>query len=354
MDKSTYYIIGVMSGTSLDGIDICYSKYILDKSWSFEIIKGETIPYSKKWKNILINAINQEQDSLLAIDIDYTSLLAKVINNFISLNNISQIDAISSHGHTVFHKPNEGVTFQIGNLKLLSTLTNLTCVCDFRVQDVLLGGQGAPLVPIGDKYLFSKYKYCINLGGFINISFFKSVNTYAFDICPLNIILNKYAQKLGYEYDDLGSLASKGNIIPFLLKSLNSIKYYSIKGPKSLGIEWVEKNIFHLLNNYDSKDILRTIAEHAAIQTSNVLNEYGNDQVLLTGGGTYNAFFIKRLKNISTSNFIIPSRNIIEFKEALIFGFLGVLRLRNENNCLKSVTGASIDHCTGKIYEIFN
>jgi anhydro-N-acetylmuramic acid kinase len=356
MNKSTYYIIGVMSGTSVDGIDICYSKYILDESWLFEIIKCETIPYSKKWKNILNNVVNFDQDYLKTIDINYTSLLAKVINNFISLNSISQIDAISSHGHTVFHKPNDGITFQIGNLKLLSTLTKHTCVCDFRVQDVLLAGQGAPLVPVGDKHLFSKYKYCINLGGFTNISFSNSNEVFAFDICPLNIVLNRYAQKLGYEYDDYGKFSSKGKIILKLLNFLNSNSFYKKNGPKSLGLEWVNENIFDHIDklNYDPYDILCTFVEHSAIQIANTLNRYGNNSVLLTGGGTYNKFFLKRLIAISSSNFVIPDKNLIEFKEALIFGFLGILRLRNENNCFKSVTGASKDHCSGKIYEIFN
>jgi anhydro-N-acetylmuramic acid kinase len=337
----------------LDGLDICYARYTYNDSWSFEIKNAVTIPYTTKWVKTLKSLINKTTLEINKIDIDYTKLLSSLVIDFISKNNISHLDAISSHGHTAIHKPEEGSTFQIGNLKILAELTNHTCVCDFRTQDVDFGGQGAPLVPVGDNLLFNKYDFCINLGGFSNISFSKSSNVIAFDICPFNIVLNYYSKKLGYEFDNLGALSSKGKVINPLLDKLNSLHYYKLNGPKSLGLEWVVENFYNQINNHNIEDILRTLVEHAAIQISKILHKYGNGKVLLSGGGVKNSFFIDRLSYCSTSEFVIPSKSIIDYKEALIFGFLGVLKLRNEINCMKSVTGASKNHSTGKIYEIF-
>ena len=354
MIKNSYNIIGLMSGTSLDGLDICYAQYFYNGSWSFKILKAVTIPYSKTWVAILKGLVDKSTSQIDIIDKDYTRLLSSFVLEFISNYNIESIDAISSHGHTAFHKPNEGLTFQIGNLKILAELINQTCICDFRTQDVNLGGQGAPLVPVGDILLFNKYDFCLNLGGFCNISFNKSNDITAFDICPLNIVFNYYSKQLGHDYDHLGSLASSGQTIMPLLEDLNSLNYYQISGPKSLGLEWVVENFHETIKNYDNNvnDILKTLVEHAAFQISETLNQYGNGQVLLSGGGVYNKFFIKILTQHSNSKFIIPSKSIVDYKEALIFGFLGVLKLRNEINCMKSVTGASKSHSTGKIYEI--
>ena len=232
MKKSSYHIIGLMSGTSLDGLDICYAQYFYNGNWSFKILKAVTIPYSKRWVAILKGLVDNSASQIDTIDKDYTRLLSTLVLEFISNYNIELIDAISSHGHTAIHKPEEGLTFQIGNLKILAELTNHTCVCDFRTQDVDLGGQGAPLVPVGDKLLFNKYDFCINLGGFSNISFSKLNKLIAFDICPLNIILNYYSKKLGHDYDYLGYLASTGQIIKPLLENLNEV----IKRSKEVGI----------------------------------------------------------------------------------------------------------------------
>jgi len=352
MLNNQYKIIGVMSGTSLDGIDLAYIIFNFTDHWNFKIEKCTTIPYSKEWTHVLQNLVSNTSNSLKEIDSNYTKHLAKVILDFIKKNNIQDIDAICSHGHTALHQPEKGVTYQIGNLKELATLTNTKVVCDFRVQDVALGGQGAPLVPIGDKLLFSKYHYCVNLGGFANISFEEKNKRIAFDICPVNIVLNHYVQKLGVEFDDQGKLAATGNINTQLLEQLNTLDFYKEPYPKSLGLEWVKKEVFPLIDAFSIaiKDILKTFVEHIAIQIANEINKKENATVLLTGGGAFNTYLINQIKNRTNNKVIIPSTEIINYKEALIFGLLGVLKLREEVNCLSSVTGASKNHSSGKIY----
>jgi anhydro-N-acetylmuramic acid kinase len=345
-----YNTIGVMSGTSLDGIDIIYASYCFDSQWSFEIHYFETIKYPKEWKTILKNLVNKTKDELRSIDEDFSNYLGHTIQDFINKHNIKIIDFISSHGHTALHRPEEGLTYQIGNQQALADVLKQKVICDFRIQDVELGGQGAPLVPIGDRLLFHEFDYCLNLGGFANISFEPNTERIAFDICPVNIVLNHYAGKLFLEYDDKGQLASQGCINEELLFLLNELQFYKDKPPKSLGLEWVELNIFPVIDSFGLKieDTLRTYIEHIAIQISTMLKS-SQKTVLVTGGGVYNEFLISRLKQLSNTRVILPSKAIIEFKEALIFGFLGVLKERNEINCLKSVTGAMSNHSSGKI-----
>jgi anhydro-N-acetylmuramic acid kinase len=352
MIKSEYNIIGVMSGTSLDGIDLIYATFVYHGTWDFTIAKAETIAYDISWKQKLSNLVNLSMEELNLLDDDYTGYLANIINDFIDENNIIEIDAICSHGHTALHQPDKKLTYQIGNKPKLAALLGHTVVCDFRVQDVDLGGQGAPLVPIGDKSLFSEYDFCINLGGFSNISYDVDNKRIAYDICPVNIVLNKYVDQLGLDYDDGGKIAASGAINNQLLNQLNVLPFYKASYPKSLGLEWVHQNIFALIDSFrlEIKDILRTFVEHIAIQITSEINSKKNATVLLTGGGVYNMFLINRIQDIENQKVIVPSNTVVEFKEALIFGFLGVLKLRNETNCLKSVTGATHDHSSGKIF----
>jgi anhydro-N-acetylmuramic acid kinase len=340
-----------MSGTSLDGIDLAEISFNnAEDIWSFKIIAAETVPYSSFWKDELRDAINYSEEKLERLDFKYTEKLSEEISKFIKKHNVQEIDAVCSHGHTILHQPEKGFTYQIGNLPRIAKILGQTVVCDFRVQDVELGGQGAPLVPIGDRLLFPNYDYCLNLGGFANCSFEKNGKRIAFDICPANIVLNKYAEKLGQDYDESGKLAASGKVNSELLQKLNALAFYTEKPPKSLGLEWVKENVFPLLETFDisSEDILRTFTEHIAVQLT---NQFSKDaSVLMTGGGVYNSFLIERLKGIATIKVIIPTLEIVEYKEALIFGLLGVLKLREEVNCLASVTGASMDHSSGKVY----
>jgi len=350
MIKSNYKVIAVMSGTSLDGIDIIYTDYIYKTNWSFKILYSETIKYPKHWKLILNDLVNKPMDKLLLIDKEYSNYLGDVIQEFIEKYKIETIDFVASHGHTALHQPDRGLTYQIGNQQILADVLKEKVICDFRIQDVELGGQGAPLVPIGDRLLFHNYDYCLNLGGFANISFEDNAERIAYDICPVNIILNHYVSKLDLEYDDKGQLASRGTINNQLLIQLNNLHFYEEEAPKSLGLEWVEVNIFPLIDTFKLKveDILRTYVEHIAVQIAKVLNKSG-EEVLVTGGGVYNDFLMSRLNSLSKVIIIIPNNEIVEFKEALIFGLLGVLKERGEVNCLMSVTGAERNHSSGKI-----
>ena len=350
--KHTYNVLGVMSGTSIDGIDLCYCSFTIDKVWSYKIIKCETVVYDAYWVNKLSHAISLSKPKIPILNNEYTSHLALVINHFIEKNKLTKIDFISSHGHTIFHKPEINFTFQLGNIYELRNLTNLPVVCDFRIRDLKLNGQGAPLVPIGDLFLFKDYDYCINLGGFSNVSLKSKKEIIAYDVCPVNIVLNKYSRKIGFEFDRNGSIARSGKISKKLLSDLNNISFYSKKHPKSLGVEWVNKYIFPLIDSYNLSipDILRTFSEHILIQLSKVIKNK-NASILFTGGGVKNDFLFSLIKKKLPNIIVKPSDNLIDFKEALIFGFLGVLRIRNEVNCLKSVTGAIKNHSSGVIFE---
>ena len=350
MNKNEIFTIGLMSGTSLDGIDLVYVKFKNGNYQDFEIVHSETISYSKKWKSTLQNAINFSSDELTILNTEYGAFLGEVINQFIDENQIQNIDFIASHGHTILHQPAKGVTLQIGDGQTIANNTKQKVICDFRTQDVNLGGQGAPLVPIGDELLFADFDFCLNLGGFSNVSFKKEGERIAFDICPVNIVLNFYANKLGLDFDESGKIASKGKINKDLLIALNSLEFYQKKPPKSLGLEWVQEITFPLIDDLESDipSILRTFVEHVAIQISKVILD--NNSVLITGGGVFNSFLIERIEQYTNIKIKMSDKELINYKEALIFAFLGLLRLDNQVNCLSSVTGASKNHSSGEIF----
>ena len=343
----TYFAIGLMSGTSLDGLDICYAKFQNIATWEFEILKTETIPYSIKWKNRLQNAILLSAEDLLALDKEYGFYLGEKTQEFISKNNITDLDFIASHGHTVFHQPQRKFTLQIGDGRAIKLTTKKPVIYDFRSQDVLMGGNGAPLVPIGDELLFSQYDACLNLGGFSNISLQKNHQRIAFDISPVNVVLNYFAEKLGKNYDENGDFARNGAINFKILEELNALTFYQKSAPKSLGVEFVNSEIFPLLKDEIPENIIATFTEHIAEQIAKVFNDNQLKTVLVTGGGTFNTYLLEKIRGKSQTELIVPDENIINFKEALIFAFMGVLRLRNEINVLCSATGSSENHCSG-------
>ncbi len=351
MLNDVFYAIGLMSGTSLDGVDLIYVKFNYSANYSFTILESKTYPYSIKWKQKLANAFTSSKEEISVLDMEYGRFLGKLTNGFITENKISELDFIASHGHTIFHKPEKGYTLQIGDGQEIANLTNHKVVCDFRTQDVDLGGQGAPLVPIGDRLLFGTYDYCLNLGGFANISYDDGGKRIAYDVCPVNIGLNHYVKKLNLQYDDKGKIASSGVVNRQLLEALNQLQFYTTKPPKSLGLEWVEAQIFPLIDQFklEVPDILRTLVEHIAIQVTDQI-ESRNKSVLVTGGGALNEFLMARIQELTQATISIPEKQIIEYKEALIFALLGLLRIQNKINILSSVTGAKKDHSSGKIF----
>ena len=353
MFKQKYSIIGVMSGTSLDGVDLAHIHFsIIDGKWHYEILACDTIAYDEVWLNKLKTAVDFSAEKLVQLNKDYTILLGNSIKTFIDKHHIKNLDAVCSHGHTILHQPQNGFTLQIGNLPEIAKIVNKTVVCDFRVQDVQLGGQGAPLVPTGDRILFADYEYCLNLGGFSNISFEQEEKRIAFDISPVNTVLNFYANQLGFDYDDRGKISKSGKINSDLLNALNALEYYKKPFPKSLGFEFVKTVVLPLMENYAIciEDKMHTFTEHVALQTGLALpNSQG--KMLITGGGAYNDFLITRIHHyLPNLQLIIPDRKTLEYKEALIFALLGVLKLRNEINVLSSVTGAKMDHSSGIIH----
>ena len=249
------------------------------------------------------------------------------------------------------HQPENGLTLQIGNLPEIAELLQQTVVCDFRVQDVQLGGQGAPLVPIGDQLLFSEYDYCLNLGGFANCSFEENGKRIAYDICPVNIVLNFLAEKLNLPYDDQGKIARNATVDLNLLDVLDTLQFYRQPPPKSLGLEWVKQFIFPVIEkaNISAEDALATMTEHVATQLAAQFKE--GSSVLVTGGGAYNTYLLERVRVHKNLHLKVPETQLVEFKEALVFGLLGVLRLRDAVNCQASVTGAKRDHSSGVIFQ---
>ena len=341
----------MMSGTSLDGLDIAAVEFhFKEEKWDFQIIEAETITYNKDWENRLRTSTELSGEKLIRLHADYGKLLGKEINRFIKNTGFTP-EIIASHGHTVFHQPENHFTFQAGSGADIAAETGITTVADFRTGDLALGGQGAPLVPVGDRLLFSQYESCLNLGGFANISFEKNNSRLAFDICPVNFVLNFLAQKVGLAFDKNGELGRKGNIDKELLIQLNNLTFYKQNSPKSLGKEWMDKHFFPVIekSNLSVPDKLRTAYEHIAIQISNASSD--NGKMLVTGGGAFNSFLIEQIKKHSQSEVVIPEKIIVDYKEALIFAFLGLLKMRGETNCYSSVTGAKTDSSSGVVFD---
>jgi len=341
-----------MSGTSLDGLDLCLCKFTLQKKiWHYKIIKAKTIPYSQKFKTQLNNAPNLSGLDLMLLSNSIGNYYAKQINLFLK-NVKEQPSLIASHGQTIFHQPNKQLTLQIGNGAIIAAKTKITTVCDFRTTDVALCGQGAPLVPIGDIHLFPEYDACLNLGGFANITLTKNNPIIAFDICAVNIVLNNLCEKIKKPFDKNGIIAKNNKVDVSILKELNKLSYYKKTPPKSLGKEWVDKNIFSIFNNADLsvKELIATYTLHAAQQIKTILEKNNCKRILVTGGGAFNTHLIDLIKKNNSSEITIPERETIAFKEALIFAFLGTLRVLEQPNALKQVTGAQQSNVGGAVY----
>lgn len=350
MEFQKFKTIGLMSGTSCDGLDICYCQFSWDgERWKYEIVIGETIHYSDAWLERIIGAPHLGGRALLLFHKDLGRFFGKETRAFMDRHGLSELDFIASHGHTIFHEPSLGLTFQAGDGHCIAAETGCSVIYDFRSLDVALGGQGAPLVPIGDRYLFSEYDACLNLGGISNISFERGGKVWAFDISPFNSLLNRYANKLGFGFDAEGRFAKEGKVNMDVLNRLNQLGFVNQAPPKSLGREQIEREYEAIMGMYliGEKDWLRTLIEHYVIQLAVVFKQFDLKRVLLTGGGSYNSFFVDELRKRVETELILPDKKTIEFKEALIFAFLGCLKRINSNNVLASVTGAIKDSKSG-------
>jgi anhydro-N-acetylmuramic acid kinase len=354
-------IIGLMSGTSMDGLDIASCHFWEENGkWRFRIEKCHTYPYPKDLESRLLSVREAK-----ALDFAFTDALlgkwmGEQVLGFLD-GKVDEIDFISSHGHTVFHQPHLGFSAQIGSADQIAATTGLKVISNFRSLDVALGGQGAPLVPFGDQMLFADYEYCLNLGGIANISTSLNHNIIAFDICPCNLALNREAQKLGMAYDKGGQIAGKGIYNPELLNQLNALDYYQKPSPKSLGIEWVEASFFPILDQsaISTEDKLASISHHIARQIAFDLKQIRKlknisikEKLLVTGGGAFHQFLIEKLKeNLGESiQLVIPDTETIQFKEALVFAFLGLMRWFNQTNVVCDYTGASKSSSSGSIH----
>lgn len=342
-----------MSGSSLDGVDIAYVNFSHDnKRWFFQILEAGSIPYTDYWKNKLSEAFNKNENELVNLDKEYGKYLGIITKKFIDKYDLSP-KIIASHGHTIFHSPEKKFTLQIGDGQEIADATGLMTINNFRSEDVTKGGQGAPLVPIGDKYLFAEYPICLNIGGIANVSYDIDNKRIAYDICMANQLLNYLSNKLGYEYDNNGNIARQGNVNQELLNALNDNAYYHNAYPKSLGREFFENYQREILDksNLPTKDLLATATEHIAFQISNSTNTSEHSKMLVTGGGAKNNYLIERIQAMSRHEIVIPDTMTIDYKEALIFAFLGVLKIEGKINVLSSVTGASSDSSSGNIFK---
>ena len=358
MFKTNYAVIGLMSGTSLDGLDIAFCTFSLQEGkWHFTIQEFESIAYSPSLKNQLQQAVHLSAVDLLVLHVEYGQWTGEQVNRFI-LDKGLQADFVASHGHTIFHQPDKHMTHQIGCPQSIANCCGYPVVADFRTLDVLLGGQGAPLVPIGDQLLFGEYDFCLNLGGISNISFTYQGKRVAFDIGLANMLLNYLAAKVGKEYDHGGAIASTGTIDNQLLSQLSNLPYYQQAFPKSLGYEWFLSEVIPILEQASSSipDQLATAVLHINQTIVAELKKYKTgplSRLLVTGGGARNDFLMAGLRKEAGEaiEVVIPDPVIIDYKEAMVFAFMGVRRMREEINCMSSVTGAQTDCCGGVIFQ---
>jgi anhydro-N-acetylmuramic acid kinase len=361
MEEKTYRAVGLMSGSSLDGLDIAYCEFSeTNSNWSFKLLDSYCLLYTPEFQETLKNLTALSAKELMKTDVYLGLFFGKAVKDFISARNITAIDVVASHGHTVFHYPERGFTTQLGAGASIAASCGYTVVSDLRTMDIAQGGKGAPIVPIGDKLLFREHVICLNLGGIANLSAKINDTIVAFDFCGANQLLNYLALQLGLEYDKNGAEAAKGNIGTALLEALNSVPFHSAQFPKSLDNTFVQQTYFPILDNstISIQDKLNTITEFIAIQFANHIAAIEQQlnislqgkSALITGGGAFNTFLIKRIKALSHLSISVPSPEIIVFKEAIVMAFIGVLRLRNEPNVLASVTGAAKDTINGAVY----
>ena len=355
----SYDAIGVMSGTSLDGLDMLHVRFVQDAAgkWKYIPLEALTKSYPSALYARLSAAMQADGLKLAQLHADYGHFVGKAIFDFVKRYGLKP-DFAAVHGHTVFHCPEQRMTLQIGDGAAMAAESGLAVVNNFRATDVALGGKGAPLVPIGDELLFSDYDFCLNLGGIANISYRDAGGRrIAYDISPCNMALNHYAAKRHAAYDCDGLWARSGKPVPGMKERLDALDYYSLQPPKSLGREWFESHFLPITSAYENatvEDMLHTIVAHIAGRIAAACKlRSGNEKkprMLLTGGGAWNLYLRERIEAEAEVELVSVDKKLIDYKEALIFAFLGVLRLERQKNCLCSVTGAWRDNIGGAVY----
>ena len=358
MKNKRYKVLGLMSGTSLDGLDLACTEFWLDENnqWKYSIIHAKTKPYSENWRRKLSEAIHLSETDHQRLDEEYGLYIGKTAKKYLDSTRFPAA-LIGSHGHTSHHQPHQGISKQLGAGSVIAEITQLPTISDFRIGDVQRGGQGAPLVPIGDALLFGEYTACLNLGGIANISFDQEGKRIAFDIGLANMGLNDLMKNESPPYDDQGEKAKKGKLQHLLLKQLNALPYFDKAAPKSTGIEWYLAEVKPLIDKADfcKEDKLRTLIEHMTQQIIRVLPLHQGrkpSQLLVTGGGAHNRFWMQQLRHSLPANYWLklPDRQLIDFKEALVFAFMALLRQEGQINILSTVTGAREDSSGGQLH----
>lgn len=355
-----YNVIGLMSGSSLDGLDIaCVKLEEVRGKWNFEIIYADCIPFSEEWANALSQAAGLNAIDYLRLDTKFGRLVGSFVNSFIARHELEhKVHFIASHGHTVFHEPHNQTTAQLGNGAAIAAVTGLPVINDLRAVDIALGGQGAPIVPIGDKLLFAEYDYLLNIGGIANVSVRHGDSYVAFDICPANQVLNRLAARVGLIMDKDGELAASGAVLPEMLAALSTDEFYEKAPPRSLSNSSALDMAAAVINSsgQNTADLLATATTHIANEVERALRQFSPalpGKMLITGGGALNKTLVgmisERLSCLGIE-VVVPGAEIVQYKEALVMALLGVLRWREEVNVLASVSGAERDSVGGALW----
>ncbi|MGB0167057.1 MAG: anhydro-N-acetylmuramic acid kinase [Luteibaculum sp.] len=342
--------LGIMSGSSLDGLDLALSEYTLNQEkWSFKILHRDSIELPDNLKELLKTSTSLSGEDLVLLDITYGKWIASQLGDFLA--DYPKPDVVGLHGHTVFHKPDLGYSLQIGSADHVAASVSCPVVSNFRQKNIALGGQGAPLVPIGDFHLFNDFDACVNLGGICNTTLLNRQDLLAWDISACNQVFNFLAHEMGQAFDKDGVIALSGSLDEDLLQALNRLSYYDLKAPKSIGNHWVKENFIPLVQRAKSSvpDKMHTVQRHLVDRICTELKSYGVKKALLTGGGAHNANFVQRLRDQGDIEFIVPEKQIVDFKEAIIFGFLALLRILCKENILSSYTNSKFNLSGGSI-----
>ncbi len=351
--------IGIMSGSSLDGLDIAHCVIKLNpqakspqdfrREMRFEIPEAKEVKFSTILQNALKSAPQLSISELAELDSRFGLWIGQqIVEHF----DLTDIQFIASHGHTVLHNPARAYSLQIGSGAQIAAATQRPVICDFRNTDIALGGQGAPLAPMVEYYLFPQYSHFVNLGGIANLGIIQDDHIRGFDICVCNQALNHLAGHIGQDYDDRGKMAAQGRSIPSLLGQLNGLPYLKLPAPKSMSNEDVQNTILPILDNNgaDTRDKLHTVTQHISYQIAQQLLGIHPTKILITGGGAYNDFLVHSIEQRLGHKIPRASDQVIRYKETLLMSLLGTLRWLKINNIAKSVTGAQRDSCSGAVY----